>query len=202
MAGGASRSFLPWALLLLSAVAVITLVGGGLYFSTMQSRANSSTSGQISSSDGAPQQESSEGAPQQGSSRGAITFNPSSTSCTSPATVIMTADFPASMQSGDGWIMSVDGITWLSGTLSSSGSGGATAFVQRSDGSWRSTNTMSATLIAESCSAAKVYARSSGLGMTPAQLVWVLMWAVGHHTMQATDSSGGVVAQGSYTITA
>ena len=201
MAGGATRSFLPLALLLLGAVAVITLVGGGLYFSTMQSRANSSAAAQISSGDGALQEESSQGAPVRETSQGAITFNPSSTSCTSPATVIMTVDLPASMQSGDSWIVIVDGVTWLSGTLSSTTSGGATAFVRRSDGSWRSTNTLPPTLIAQSCYAAKIAARSSGMGMTPSQLVSIMMWAVGHHTMQATDSSGNVVAEGHYTIT-
>ena len=116
-------------------------------------------------------------------SAGGITFSPSTISCSSPVAFTTTTRLPSSVHAGDTITMTLDGKTVTSATLSAGGS-----TVQQVDGSWIDVSTSSLTSMQSLCAAG---GSAGGFDvLTP-----------GTHTERVLDSTGKVLAQGSYTVT-
>jgi hypothetical protein len=116
-----------------------------------------------------------------GSTSSGIIFSPSTVSCSAPAVFTATAHLPSSVHAGDTVTITLDGKTAGTSQVSPSGSD----VTQQADGSWVSISTTSLGAMRSLCAAGS----STGV-LTP-----------GTHTMQVLDSSGNVLAQGSYTVT-
>lgn len=116
-------------------------------------------------------------------SKSAITFTPSTLSCSNPVTFTVSAHLPSSVKAGDTVTITLDGKSAGSSAVASSGNDA----VQQSDGSWLITSTTTPTSMATACKAGGSVGGFNSL--TP-----------GTHTMQVLDASGKVLAQGSYTV--
>ena len=119
------------------------------------------------------------------SGAGSISFSPSTFSCSNPGTLTETVRLPASVRRGDVVSIQVDGKV-IASTPVGMTAGGMT---QQGDGSWVAVSTTSAATMQSSCA----------LGGAPA--LGIYAYTPGTHTAQIRDSSGGVLAQGSYTVT-
>jgi hypothetical protein len=117
---------------------------------------------------------------------GSISFSPSTVSCSSPVTITEIAHLPSSVHPGDTITEVWDGQTMGSGAIQNEGSGGST--IQQADGSWTMTATYDGSGIQTICS-----------GDTSAS--GAAHFTIGTHTVQVLDSTGKVLAQGSYTVT-
>ena len=118
-----------------------------------------------------------------GSKSGGISFSPSTLSCSSPVAFTLTGHLPASVHTGDTITITLDGKTAGTSQVSSGGE-----MTQQGDGSWVDISTTTAATMKSICAAG---GSSGGFNvLTP-----------GPHTMQILDSSGKVLAQGSYTVT-
>jgi hypothetical protein len=107
---------------------------------------------------------------------GAITFSPSTISCSAPVEFVTTIILPSSVQSGDAVTETLDGANFGSGTVST-----ASGWVHESDGSWSSTTTDSTAAVTTSC--------TSGDSVLSA----------GIHAVKILDADGNVLAEGQYT---
>ena len=115
---------------------------------------------------------------------GGISFDPSTISCSAPVAFTTTGRLPASVHAGDTVTITLDGQAFTSEQVSPDNS-----YVQQADGSWTLTNTSSLATVQSLCA---VGGSAGGFDvLTP-----------GTHTEQVLDSSGKVLAQGSYTVTA
>jgi hypothetical protein len=115
---------------------------------------------------------------------GSITFAPSVLSCSSPVDMVMTTILPTSVQSGDSIAESFDG---HSGGSTPVTEGGTTT--HRADGTWVDVSTSSASSMQADC--ARGGQNSGGIEvLTP-----------GVHVVTISDSTGNVLATGSYTVT-
>ena len=114
---------------------------------------------------------------------GSITFAPAVLSCSNPVDMVTTIILPASVQSGDSIAESFDGQS--SGTIPVT-EGGTTT--HRADGTWVDVSTSSASLMQADC--ARGGQNSSGIDvLTP-----------GAHVVTIYDSTGTLLATGSYTV--
>lgn len=109
---------------------------------------------------------------------GAITFSPTSISCSAPVDFVTTFILPSSVQSGDSVTETLDGATIGTGTVSA-GSG----WVHESDGTWSSRSTDSSAAVTSACTS----------GQT--------VLAAGNHLLKILDSAGNVLAEGQYVVT-
>ncbi|HEY5629368.1 MAG TPA: hypothetical protein VIR16_07655 [Candidatus Limnocylindrales bacterium] len=109
-----------------------------------------------------------------------ITFNPASQNCSSPAPWTETDQLPASLKAGDTVTSTLDGIKESSGTWPPAGA------TKNGDGSWTDVTTFTVAQIQQSCEMASA--------LLP------LMYP-GTHTIAWLDSSGKVLAQGTYSVT-
>jgi hypothetical protein len=117
------------------------------------------------------------------SSKSAITFTPSTLSCSNPVTFTTSAHLPASVKLGDTITIMLDGKSAGPSTISTSGSD----VTQQSDGTWLVVTKTDSSSMKSLCDAGGT---SGGFNvLTP-----------GTHTMQVLDSTGKVLAQGSYTV--
>jgi hypothetical protein len=115
---------------------------------------------------------------------GSITFAPSVLSCASPVDMVVTIILPASVQSGDSISQSFDG---QSGGSTPITEGGTTT--HRADGTWVDVSTSTASSMQADCASGGQ--NSSGIEvLTP-----------GAHVMTINDSTGKLLATGSYTVT-
>jgi hypothetical protein len=118
-----------------------------------------------------------------GGSKGGITFSPATVSCSSPVSFTLTAQLPSSVHAGDTVTVTLDGRTMGTDVLT-----GTSTAVQQADGSWTITNTSSVATMQSLCAAGGA---AGGVNvLTP-----------GTHTEQILDSTGKVLATGSYTVT-
>ena len=111
-----------------------------------------------------------------------ISISPSTWSCSPPVAITETAQLPSSARVGDRFILTIDGQTAESITV-----GGPETVVQP-DGSWAWVLNASVASVSVDCELAN--AGDFTLGFAP-----------GTHKLQLLDSSGNVLAQGSYTVT-
>jgi hypothetical protein len=112
---------------------------------------------------------------------GGISFDPSTVSCSSPVVFTSTVHLPSSVQAGDTIIQTLDGQTIARGPVTSSA-------VRQPDGSWIYVNTSSVASMQSLCASGG----SSG---------GVNLLTQGTHTEQILDSTGRMLASGSYTVT-
>ena len=112
---------------------------------------------------------------------GGISFSPSTVSCASPVTFTTTVLLPASVHAGDAITETLDGRTITTGSVNSSA-------VHQADGSWSYINTSSVATMQSLCASGGSFGGVNVL--TP-----------GAHTEQILDSTGKVLASGSYTVT-
>jgi hypothetical protein len=117
------------------------------------------------------------------SSKSAITFTPSTLSCSNPVTFTVSAHLPSSVKAGDMVTITLDGKSAGKSPVASSGNDA----VQQSDGSWLITSTTTPTSMATACSAGGSVGGFDSL-------------KPGTHTMQVLDATGKVLAEGSYTV--
>lgn len=115
-----------------------------------------------------------------GSTSNGISFSPSTVSCSNPIDFMTTIHLPSSVSAADTITVMLDGRTLASGSIS-------TTATQGSDGNWTSTSVSSAAQMRSIC-AAGGYAGSSGV-LTP-----------GSHTEQILDTTGKILASGTYTV--
>jgi len=119
-----------------------------------------------------------------GSTSGSIAFSPSTVSCSTPVSFTTTAHLSSSVHSGDTITITFDGKPAGSSQVLTSGGD----VRHQADGSWLVVSTTTAAQMQSLCEAG---GSSGGFDvLTP-----------GTHTMQVLDSSGKVLAQGSYTAT-
>jgi hypothetical protein len=112
---------------------------------------------------------------------GGISFDPSTVSCSSPVAFTSTVQLPSSVHAGDTLTATLDGRTMTTGPI-------GTSAVQQADGSWTITNTSSVATMQSVCA---LGGSAGGVNvLTP-----------GTHTEQILDSTGKVLATGSYTVT-
>jgi hypothetical protein len=112
---------------------------------------------------------------------GSITFSPSTISCSNPVGFAETIRLPSSVHAGDAVTDMVDGRVLTSGPL--------VGMTQQADGSWVIFITTSQASMQSAC----VSGGASAVGH--------YMLALGTHVERVLDSSGKVLAQGSYTVT-
>ena len=113
---------------------------------------------------------------------GSMAFSPATESCSAPAAWTETVQLPSSVKAGDAISYTLDGKQVTSATVS------PTSFTQKADGSWTSITQLTVAELQAGCSAGGL---ANGVGvLTP-----------GTHTAQVLDSSGKVLAQGTYTVT-
>jgi antitoxin (DNA-binding transcriptional repressor) of toxin-antitoxin stability system len=117
------------------------------------------------------------------SSYGSLTFTPSTVSCSKPVAFTVTAHLPSSVKAGDKVTITLDGKPVTTSTVAE-----VSDMIQQPDGSWTSTSTTTADTMQAICSAG---GGSGGFNL----------YTPGTHTMQVLDSSGKVIASGSYTVT-
>jgi hypothetical protein len=115
------------------------------------------------------------------SGSGGISFDPSTVNCSSPVVFTSTVHLPSSVQAGDTIIQTLDGQTIARGSVTSSA-------MQQPDGSWIYVNTSSVATMQSLCASGG----SSG---------GVNILTQGTHTEQILDSTGRVLASGSYSVT-
>ena len=108
---------------------------------------------------------------------GAITFSPSTISCSAPVDFVTTIILPSSVKSGDTVTETLDGANFGSGTVSAE-----SGWVQKSDGSWSSSTTDTAAAVTSAC--------------TSSQSVLT----AGNHAVKILDAAGNVLAEGQYTV--
>jgi hypothetical protein len=115
------------------------------------------------------------------SKSGGISFSPSTVSCSSPVSFTSTVQLPSSVHAGDTITETLDGRTITTGPIGGSA-------VQQADGSWTMTNTSSVATMQSLC----LNGGSAG---------GVNVLTPGTHTILVVDSTGKVLATGSYTVT-
>jgi len=119
----------------------------------------------------------------QSSGLGSLTFTPSTVSCSKPVAFTTTAHLPSSVKAGDKVTITLDGKPVTTSTVSE-----VSDMIQQPDGSWTSTSTSDLATMQAMCAEGGT---SGGFNiLTP-----------GNHTMQVLDSTGKVIASGSYTVT-
>ena len=107
---------------------------------------------------------------------GSFTFSPATINCSNPAAETETAQLPSSVKATDTFTDTVNGTTIATGAVS-------TGFQQQPDGTWRSITQETVAALQGACAAVT----SNGL-------------ITGTNTAQILDSSGKVLAQGSFTV--
>jgi len=109
------------------------------------------------------------------SKSGSIVFSPSTIKCSSTTSATETVTLPSSLHYADQISLKRDGKVEATATVGGSG------FVQQTDGTWTNTSPIST---------------SDVCGVASGGLV-----SMGTHTLQIVDSSGKVLAEGTYTLT-
>jgi hypothetical protein len=115
---------------------------------------------------------------------GSITFAPAVLSCSNPVDMVTTIILPASVQSGDSISESFDG---HSGGSTPVTEGGTTTHL--ADGTWVDVSTSSASLMQADCARGGLNSGGTEV-LTP-----------GAHVITIYDSTGNLLATGSYTVT-
>jgi hypothetical protein len=125
---------------------------------------------------------------------GGITFEPSTVDCSSPPAWTATIVLPASLVSGDAISLRWDGKTYDPSTLREGGHidglRGSDTWLQLTDGGWAGTYTTAANWTYAAC-----------IGSEGAE--WAgdrSTFSVGSHDFEILDSSGKLVASGTYTV--